>query len=115
MKPQRKGHTVSYHEHKFQYRSCRTNKHHILPEARKGQKTIQNLLVIEVYRHQAFHYLFHQRTLVEAAQCLLKVHSFNSRGYYGAEAYRLLFGERSFEEASELLLRLDSLKRHQTG
>lgn len=109
-----KGRTVSYHEHKFQYRSTRTNKHHILAESRGGQKTTQNLLTIEIYRHQAFHYIFGLRTLKESAEFLLKVRSFG-KSVYGYEAYHLLFGERSFAEASELLLRLDSLKRHQTG
>lgn len=113
MNTKSKGRTISYHEHKFQYRSTRTNLHHIKPHCQGGKDNIQNLLTIEIYRHQAFHYIFGLRTLKESAELLLKVKSFG-RSIYGMEAYHLLFGERSFAEASELLLRLDSLKRHQT-
>jgi len=105
--------TISIHEHKFQYRSRVTNKHHILAESRGGKSTTQNILNIEKFRHQALHYIFQNRTIKESADFLLKVKSFGN-SVYGREAYYLLFGERTFEEASKLLYRLDSLKRHQT-
>ncbi len=114
MNTKSKGRTISYHEHKFQYRSCRTNLHHILAESRKGQKTTQNLLMIEVYRHQAFHYLFDLRTLKEASDLLLKVKSFG-RSIYGREAYRILFGDMTFKQASELLLRTHRAKQRQSN
>jgi len=110
----KKGRTVSYHEHKFQYRSSVINKHHILPESRGGQNTTRNLLNIEMFRHQALHYIFQLRTIKESADFLLKVKSFGN-SLYGREAYYLLFRERTFKEASQLLYRLDSLKRHQTN
>jgi len=115
MNRQSKGRTVSYHEHKFQYRSCRTNKHHILAESRGGQKTTRNLLTIEIFRHQAFHYLFQHRTLQEAAEYLITVKSFNRRNYYCQEAYYLLFGEKTFIEAAELLYRTHRAKQRQSN
>lgn len=109
----KKGRTISYHEHKFKYLSGVHNFHHNIAESLGGQKTPQNLIRIDMFRHQAYHYLFQNRTLIEASYLLLKVRSFNSRGYYSREAYHLLFGNRTFEEASDFLLRLDNLKRHQ--
>lgn len=106
--------TISFHEHKFQYRSRVNNKHHILAESRGGKSTTRNLLTIEKFRHQALHYTFGLRTIKESADFLLKVKSFGN-SMYGREAYYLLFGERTFKEASQLLYRLDSLKRHQTN
>ena len=115
MRQHLKGRTISYHEHKFQYVAGRVNYHHILPQSRGGQKTTRNLLCIDVFKHQAWHYIFGTMTILEASLYLLTVKGFNSHRDYSREAYHLIFGYRTFKETSKFLERLDSLKCHQTN
>ena len=51
-------------------RKKRKNKHHILPKSRKGKTKPSNILILDEARHEAFHFLFHNRTLLEASALL---------------------------------------------
>jgi hypothetical protein len=55
------------------------NKHHILPKSRDGGNEPENLLLLKVQKHQAFHYLFGDRTIEEAIELLLRVHRAKGR------------------------------------
>ena len=57
----------------FTERSGCTNRHHDLAKCRNGCGGIQNLIIMDVRRHQAFHLLFGVRTFEESARLLLRV------------------------------------------
>jgi hypothetical protein len=60
-------------------RSGRRNKHHILPKSRRGIKTEDNLILLDENRHAAFHLLFSNRTLREAAAVLIRAAEMKER------------------------------------
>jgi hypothetical protein len=53
-------------------RKGRKTKHHILAKARGGTRHPNNILRLDERRHQAFHFLFGNRTLKEAAAVLIR-------------------------------------------
>ena len=63
-------------------RKGRTNKHHIKARRRGGTKCAKNILILDEARHDAFHFLFGNRTLVEAALLLMRT---NDKMYYKKE------------------------------
>jgi hypothetical protein len=55
------------------------NRHHILPKNRGGGNEPENILLLKVNRHDAYHYLFGDRTIEEAIALLLRVHRAKGR------------------------------------
>ena len=55
------------------------NCHHILPRARGGAKQAKNMLLLDARRHFAFHLLFGNRTLLEAAAVLKRTHDIKEK------------------------------------
>lgn len=53
-------------------RERKFNKHHILPKSRKGKATPQNLITLDIRRHEAWHLLFGLMTFREVAELLLR-------------------------------------------
>lgn len=51
------------------------NKHHLIPKSRGGKKSKENLLLIDMERHEAWHRLWGNRTLDEVIELLLRVKS----------------------------------------
>ena len=51
----------------------RKNKHHIFAKCRGGTYAEHNIILWDINQHNAYHYLFGVRTLVEAAQWLLYI------------------------------------------
>lgn len=49
------------------------NRHHIRPRSRHGRNSVQNLLLIEIEKHRAYHFLFGNRTLEEAIELLRRI------------------------------------------
>lgn len=49
------------------------NRHHLLPRSRGGLNTPQNLLLIHIEKHRAWHDLFGLLTLEEAIQLLQRL------------------------------------------
>jgi hypothetical protein len=105
--------------HKFEKRAGWTDDHHLeLPCSRGGDKTASNILVMDAYRHDAWHLLFCNNTLNEVIGHFMFVksikeflHSINN--YYKHSAFHLLFGHKTLNQIIELLLKLKQLKRAQ--
>ena len=51
-------------------RAGKFDDHHIQARSRGGQNIQSNLLHMDIRRHQAFHLLFHNLTLLEASELL---------------------------------------------
>lgn len=49
------------------------NRHHLTPRSRKGDDSRQNLLIIDVTRHDAWHKLFKNQTLEEVIGLLMRL------------------------------------------
>ena len=64
--------TESYYKHQFKDKAGFTNKHHLKPKSKGGKKCPENLLSIDVYRHQAWHLLFGNKTLDEIIDLLIR-------------------------------------------
>lgn len=47
------------------------NKHHVIPKCRGGNHG--PIIMIDIMRHQAYHFLFGNKTFTEAAQLLIRV------------------------------------------
>ena len=60
-------------------RDGRKNNHHVLPKSRKGTKKPSNILILDINRHSAYHLLFGNRTLLEAAALLKRTHYYQGR------------------------------------
>ena len=48
------------------------NKHHILPSSRGGTNALENLALIQEEKHQAYHYLFENKTPDEIINDLVR-------------------------------------------
>jgi hypothetical protein len=57
----------------FTERSGCTNRHHNFAKCRGHNESINNIIIMDTRRHQAFHLLFGVRTFREAAILLLRV------------------------------------------
>jgi len=53
-------------------RAGKFNKHHVRPKHRKNKSKPNNLIRMDINRHQAFHLIFGNRDFVEAANLLLR-------------------------------------------
>ena len=53
-------------------RAGRKNRHHNLAKQRGGRKEPTNMILLDEYRHSAYHLLFGNRTFKEAARVLLR-------------------------------------------
>ena len=60
-------------------RAHKTNKHHNLSKKRGGTKSPKNILNLDINRHRAYHFLFGNRTLLEAAALLKRTHYYQER------------------------------------
>ena len=62
-------------------RAGKKNRHHDFPKSRKkkGEKIPNNILMLDIARHAAFHFLFGNRTLLEAAALLKRTHYYQER------------------------------------
>ena len=60
-------------------RAGKTNKHHNKSKSKNGTKTPKNILRLDINRHAAFHLLFKNRTLLEAAALLKRTHEYQTR------------------------------------
>jgi len=52
-------------EHGFATKKKACDHHHLIPRSKGGESIDSNLLKIDIYRHDAFHLLFKDRTIVE--------------------------------------------------
>lgn len=105
--------------HEFKKRAGWTDDHHLeLPCSRGGDKTDSNILVMDAYRHDAWHLLFCNNTLKEVIRNFMFVKSIKEflssiNNYYKHSAFRLLFGSKTLNQVIELLLKLQQLKKAQ--
>jgi hypothetical protein len=105
--------------HEFKKRAGWTDDHHLeLPRSEGGDKTASNILVMDAYRHDAWHLLFYNNTLSEVIRQFMFVKSikeflYSINNYYKHSAFRLLFGSKTLNQIIELLLKLQQLKRAQ--
>lgn len=56
-------------------RAGQTNRHHLLPRSRGGDSLESNLLVMDIERHNAWHFLFQNQTLDEIIEVLERLRS----------------------------------------
>jgi len=49
------------------------NRHHLIPKSRKGNNSINNLLLIDIERHEYWHRLWANRTIDEVLELLTRV------------------------------------------
>ena len=55
------------------------NYHHIRPRSRGGKKHPRNILRMDINRHRAYHFLFGNRTLLEAAALLKRTYYYQTK------------------------------------
>jgi len=60
-------------EHKFKSKAGFTTEHHLKPRSRGGESIGSNLLLLDAYRHSAWHLLFNNMTLDEVISLLIKL------------------------------------------
>ncbi|MFA6514652.1 MAG: hypothetical protein WCT42_00075 [Candidatus Paceibacterota bacterium] len=105
--------------HGFKNRAGWNDEHHIKTPCSRGGETIDsNLLLIDVYRHDAWHLLFSNQTLREIIAhlknyCSTKDFLLSVNNYYKHPAFRLLFGSKPLNEIIALLLRIQHAKDSQ--
>jgi hypothetical protein len=92
--------------------------HHLIPRSKGGESIGSNLLKIDVYRHDAFHLLFKDRTILEIISILKKYNTINDfmktiDNYFKWKALLLLFGKKNIDEIIYLLERINRAKFHQ--
>jgi hypothetical protein len=59
---------MSWNAHRY-----RMTHHHNLARSRKGRSNPENIIHLKCFKHELFHQLFGNRTLVEAAEILLRL------------------------------------------
>jgi hypothetical protein len=64
------------------------NKHHLTPKNRGGDNAQENILLLNVFRHMAWHILFGQKTLEEVIRLLQRLHSAKDRCAYKTLGYQ---------------------------
>lgn len=101
--------------HKFEIRTRFTEGHHLTNSTNGGQSTLSNMLLIEVYRHSAWHHLFGNRSLNRVIDYLKSRNSITDlyRKEYSENAVFLLFGVMTLDEIIICLMRLRALKTFQ--
>ena len=60
-------------------RAGKTNRHHIKPKKRKKKTKKNNIINMDINRHQAFHFLFGNMTFIEAANLLIRADKMKRR------------------------------------
>ncbi len=58
---------------RFEKRARMKNKHHLVPRSRGGGSHYSNLLIMDIERHKALHFLFGTLTLEEIIELLIRV------------------------------------------
>ena len=105
--------------HEFKNRAGWSDGHHIdIPSSRGGDTLPHNILIMDAYRHDAWHLLFSNKTLKEIINTFYTVRSIKEFlhqifSYYKHQAFHLLFGNKTVDEILDLLLRIQRLKRSQ--
>lgn len=105
--------------HGFKNRAGSNDEHHIKTPCSRGGETINsNLLLIDVYRHDAWHLLFNNQTLKEIIAILQKYPDsksflFTINNYYKHNAFHLLFGDKSLNRVVIFLKRIERIKNSQ--
>jgi len=100
--------------HKFQKRAGFTDRHHLRP----GKETVpSNLLEMDAYRHDAWHFFFDHLTLNEIIYLLrcmkrTKKSIFSNMKTYEHDAWKLLFKNKTLSEAINLLVRVKRIKEN---
>lgn len=124
-------------------RSNHFSDHHMTPESRGGETVIENLLRLEINRHNAWHFLFDTLTWIETIKLLetvcqereitkrrriesAKIYSkvknrYEKRprfdclqlDYEHYKAWRFLWGDKTVQEVIRLFKRVDTLKQRQ--
>jgi len=56
-------------------RAGKKNRHHLRPRSRGGDSLESNLLVMDIERHNAWHFLFQNQTLDEIIEALERLRS----------------------------------------
>lgn len=59
------------HKKKVHYKN--RNRHHLQPKSRNGDTSINNLLLIDIVRHQYWHKIFKNLDLNEVIELLIRV------------------------------------------
>lgn len=60
-------------KHRFQKRAEFSDQHHLRPSSRGGASVDSNLILLDAYRHDAWHLLFKNLTLDEIIELLIRV------------------------------------------
>ena len=63
----------------FLKRKGRITKHHDKNKCKGGTKEEKNIILLIEERHQCWHIIFHNRTFLEAARLLLRVHNMKNK------------------------------------
>ncbi len=80
MSSRRKRHKTRHHGDIVWTLTGETNKHHNLAKSRGGHLNHENIFEWDTSVHRAFHFLFGNLTLVEAADWLLEIDDQNKSG-----------------------------------
>ena len=107
---------IKIREHKFLIRTKWSEGHHLTAQSRGGESVESNLLLLELYRHTALHYLFENRTLSEIIAFLKSMDdiSWLYRKEYSVNAIHLLFGDMSLADIIICLMRIRAIKHFHT-
>jgi hypothetical protein len=57
-------------------------KHHLTPRSKEGDDEPENIMLLNMFRHQAWHILFGHKSLEEVIKLLLRLHSAKNRCPY---------------------------------
>lgn len=105
--------------HQFMEKAGCTDEHHLISRSKGGESLSSNLLRIDVYKHDAWHLLFGNKTIDEIVKLLKKFKDYKEfmrtiNHYHKHRAYQRLLGKRTIEEAVVLMLRIKSIKKAQS-
>lgn len=104
-----------FNAHQFTGKAGCTDEHHLISRSKGGESLGSNLLRIDVYRHDAWHLLFGNKTINEIVNLLKDFKDYREfmrtiDHYHKHRAYQLLLGKRTIEEVIVLMLRIKSIK-----
>jgi len=75
----RRGHKASRKKSKQRRRFRGRNYHHLRPKSRGGNRQPSNLLLFDIEKHQCWHKIFGNRTLVEVIALLQRLQKLKGR------------------------------------
>ena len=87
------------------------NRHHLINKCSGGKATLQNLLIINIYRHRAWHGLFQNLNIDQIINYLSNRINDTIINDYN---WTILFRTLNIEEAIALLKRVKRAKQNQT-